>query len=46
MCCVASVKVETPFGAIHGKVESTKDGVEIIKYLGIPFAQPPIGNLR
>jgi len=41
-----SVKVETPFGTIHGKVESTKDGVEITKYLGIPFAQPPIGNLR
>ena len=41
-----SVQVKTPFGYIHGKTEVTVDGVEIIKYLGIPYAQPPIGNLR
>jgi len=41
-----SVTVDTFLGTIHGKVETTDDGVEIHKFLGIPYAQPPVGELR
>ena len=33
---------ELPFGTLHGK--STGKGVEA--YLGVPYAQPPVNNLR
>ena len=40
-------EVETPLGKIQGKVQYTRDEkVPVYTYLGIPYAQPPIGDLR
>ena len=43
------VKRDTKIGAIIGKTEKVVvDGTvkEITEFLGIPYAEPPIGNLR
>jgi len=41
-----SVHVHTYLGTIHGKSVFTEDGLEMHNYLGIPYAQPPVGKLR
>lgn len=33
-------------GVLKGQTEKTKSGVEFNSFLGIPYAQPPIGELR
>ncbi|CAJ0582725.1 unnamed protein product, partial [Mesorhabditis spiculigera] len=38
--------VITRQGPVQGSKEYTKDGTMIYQFLGIPFAQPPIGRLR
>eukprot|EP00088_Acartia_fossae_P051168 TRINITY_DN5749_c0_g1_i2.p1 TRINITY_DN5749_c0_g1~~TRINITY_DN5749_c0_g1_i2.p1 ORF type:complete len:611 (-),score=135.22 TRINITY_DN5749_c0_g1_i2:452-2284(-) len=43
---VETIEVSTPFGTIKGKKGITDDDVEIDTFLGIPYAQPPVGNLR
>jgi len=40
------VHVHTYLGTILGKSVLTGDGVEMHHYLGIPYAQPPVGQLR
>jgi para-nitrobenzyl esterase len=40
-CSNTPVQVQTPSGRLEGYIA---DGVE--HYLGIPYAQPPVGNLR
>ncbi|KAH9367992.1 hypothetical protein HPB48_010097 [Haemaphysalis longicornis] len=49
ICCVAGaerkVTVSTSQGLLSGKAE-TVQGKAVEAYLGIPYAQPPIGNLR
>lgn len=37
--------VVTPSGAIEGELKF-HDGIPVSRFLGIPFAQPPIGKLR
>lgn len=37
--------VETPSGRIEGKIDRY-DGIVVQSYLGIPYAKPPIGDLR
>lgn len=40
----ASLTVKTTSGRVHGKVDVAQPDVR--QFLGIPFAQPPIGDLR
>jgi len=36
--------VQTTSGSVHGKIDSAQPNVR--QFLGIPFAQPPLGDLR
>lgn len=38
--------VQTPLGTIVGSYEKSYEGNTYASYLGIPFAKPPVGNLR
>ena len=38
--------VETERGAIRGSKMKSKKGKKIFAFRGIPYAKPPIGNLR
>ncbi|XP_013383940.2 acetylcholinesterase isoform X2 [Lingula anatina] len=38
--------VQTNNGAVRGKVIQTPEGRYVQRYLGIPFAKPPVGQLR
>jgi len=40
----ASLTVKTTSGRVHGKVDAAQPDVR--QFLGIPFAQPPVGDLR
>lgn len=37
---------QTNYGVIKGYVDKIRVGKEVEKYLGVPYAQPPIGDLR
>lgn len=39
-------QVETEQGAIRGQVFETDEGIRAEAYKGIPFAEPPVGDLR
>jgi len=43
---IGTVEVETIVGNISGKKIINKDGDEVHMFLGIPYAQPPVKNLR
>lgn len=38
--------METESGAVVGKIETLPLGKSVHEYLGIPYAKPPIGQLR
>ena len=38
--------VQTETGAVVGKVENLPHGKSVYEYLGIPYAEPPVGGLR
>ena len=38
--------VQTESGAMVGKVEILPHGKSVHEYLGIPYAEPPVGELR
>ncbi|KAJ7388413.1 neurexin protein binding [Desmophyllum pertusum] len=38
--------VETDSGAVVGKIEALPHGKSVHEYLGIPYAEPPVGELR
>ena len=38
--------VKTKSGAVAGKIENLPLGRSVHEYLGIPYAQPPVGELR
>jgi len=38
--------VKTNDGILRGSVETSRIGRDYAKYLGIPYAQPPVGDLR
>ncbi|KAK6822708.1 hypothetical protein PG987_014253 [Apiospora arundinis] len=42
--CASDLKVDLKDGVVHGKVDSATPGVR--EFLGIPYAQPPLGDLR
>ena len=39
-------QVETEQGAIRGQIFETDKGIRAEAYKGIPFAEPPVGDLR
>lgn len=41
-----SPMIETKFGSIVGKWTKSSLGLNIATFLGIPYAEPPIGDLR
>jgi len=41
-----SLVVQTESGAVVGKVETLPHGKTAHQYLGIPYAEPPVGDLR
>ena len=38
--------VQTESGAVVGKIEAVEHGETVYEYLGIPYAEPPVGELR
>ena len=38
--------VQTEYGAVVGKIETLPHGKSVHEYLGIPYAEPPVGELR
>ena len=38
--------VQTESGAVVGKIETLPLGRSVHEYLGIPYAEPPVGELR
>ena len=38
--------VQTVSGAVVGKIETLPYGKSVYEYLGIPYAEPPVGDLR
>ena len=38
--------VQTESGAVVGKIETLPHGGSVHEYLGIPYAEPPVGELR
>ena len=43
---VATIKVDTLNGAVKGFIVDSPQGVKVREFLGIPFALPPVGDLR
>ena len=43
---VYCASVETPYGRIRGFDFTTFSGKEVEAFLGIPYAKPPVGELR
>ena len=45
--CAEPISVKTSIGTIRGRiVDAPQGGSSVAEYLGIPFAQPPLGELR
>ena len=40
------IVIETPLGPVKGSIEYSIRGQEFYSFKGIPYAEPPIGNLR
>ena len=43
---VDATEVKTSMGLIKGKIVNYPEGRKVYEYLGIPFAKPPLGDLR
>ncbi|XP_059158608.1 fatty acyl-CoA hydrolase precursor, medium chain-like [Physella acuta] len=44
--CVTAVVVDSPFGRVKGQEITAKNGKSFYSFQGIPFAKPPVGELR
>jgi len=45
--CAEPISVKTSIGTIRGRVvDAPQGGSSVAEYLGIPFARPPLGELR
>jgi len=43
----AAIEVDTPVGSIDGNALEYDDGeIDIVEFLGVPYAEPPTGDLR
>lgn len=45
-CCQCEVYIKTKIGTVKGAVMLSRDGNKFDAFLGIPYAKPPIGDLR
>lgn len=43
---VKSPVIEIDSGKVQGRISISRDGREYFEYLGIPYVQPPVGQLR
>lgn len=43
---MSSPIISTSEGKLQGSVRTTTEGFKFNSYTGIPYAKPPIGNLR
>ena len=39
-------EVNTTVGVVKGRVAQAPQGTKVNEYLGVPFARPPVGDLR
>lgn len=49
LCCMhvlASPRVTIKNGTLQGSIITTRNGRQIFAFQGIPYARPPIGDLR
>lgn len=46
VCQAQNLIVQTRQGLIRGLTDTDRDGNGIFKFMGIPYALPPTGNLR
>jgi len=44
--CTEPISAKTSIGTIRGRVVDAPQSGSVAEYLGIPFAQPPLGQLR
>lgn len=44
ICC--KVELKTSKGVIKGNILNSRDGRPYYSYTGIPYAKPPVGELR
>ena len=42
----SGIYAETKLGTIRGRLAKSPQGTDVEEYLGIPFAKPPVGELR
>lgn len=45
-CSAQDVIIEIPQGLLTGTTDTDRNGNEYLKFLNIPFAKPPVGDLR
>ena len=43
---MSSPKVDTRSGQLRGSVQKSIDGFDFYAFKGIPYAKPPVGELR
>jgi len=44
--CLENVTVSTKYGQLEGTLMSTVNGKDIFAFLAVPYAKPPVGELR
>lgn len=44
--CQCEPVVTIPLGSILGTIETSRKGIEYYSFRGIPYAEPPVGDLR
>lgn len=43
---VSSPIIKTKYGQLEGFISNSRDGREFYEFLGIPYARPPVADLR
>lgn len=46
IACQAKTIVNIEEGSLQGKIISSRNGRNISAFIGVPYAEPPIGDLR
>lgn len=46
ICLTHGITIKTPQGSIKGIIKKSLNGRDIQTFHGIPYAKPPLGNLR